>query len=1559
MGITMETTARKRKAHTNTKANAPASTAKGNGQSRPLAAPVHTADGGASPLAQGMVKSAPPRIGLGLAVQRKVLIGPPDDPYEREADRVAAHVTAGEAAPPISRLAAGGLAQRQSTAEEEEPVQTLAVQRQSSAEEDEMVQPLLVQRQPMAEEEEPVQTLAVQRQSSAEEEEPVQMAPTTGSSVGGSSVGGATSAATTPHPTMRAAAGDAIHQSGPGLPLHPTTRTQLEGSLGTDLGSVRVHNDSRAQRSNQLLRARAFTHGNHIWLGTGESQNDLALMAHETTHVLQQGGVVRRQMVDEEEDEATDGGRAGNGLSSFTAGAAATTAAPLSSTPALTEAPITESGAGDGDAALAGLLTPPLGAPQPAPPPTAAAMVPTASGTTTASAATTGEAATGEATTDQAVVGEEGTVEAATGEAPTAAAGEAPTAGEGTGAGANGAAPSAAGGGGGAGTTVELLMPPPPTGLSAAETQRLAGVENRVAATGTAAATLPNADAQVGEARGAVEEPAAETQARAEGTLVAALEQRPEPSPEIEELCDRIYRIIRAKRPPDEDSLVDADPHEMAQEAGGQLDSAVEGDANRVEGSYNELQQEPAGTPQQQPQPMTEVPTAVNGPAIDATAATPTGVTADAVSLDADVNASQTRMDEAGMTSETASLIQDPSNPVVQARETQGELAETAQREPAEVMAEQQTALGDARADMAALQQRALASLQQSRTATVQGTRGQQNTMVGSEGDMRTQVSNQARTIVSQARTDVQNLLRPLPETARTMWERGVAVLSTTFEQDLARVKRWIDDRHSGVGGALLGVADYLTGLPDWVTEEYDRAEQAFGDGVCDLLREISAEVNAVIAAAEALIANANQQVDELFSDLPAELQEWATGEREQLNGQLNDLHNQVQQTQSNINRELTESAAGAVQQVRERIDQLRQEAGGLLGRIADMVNRFLDDPIKFIIDGLLSLVGIAPASFWALVNRIQQVISDIADDPLGFAQNLLAAIGQGFQQFFDKFGEHLLAGFWDWLFSGLGSVGVEIPSDFSLKSIITFILQLLGITWPRIRALLAKHIGEENIALIEKAWELVSTLIELGPEGIFEMIKEQLNPQEIINQILQAAIDYLIETLIQQVTVRVAMLFNPVGAVAQAIEAIYKVLKWIFENAARIFSLIETIVNGMADIVAGNIGGMANAVEGALARLIAPVIDFIAGLVGLGDLPDKIADVIRGLQEWVEGILDRVIGWLAGRARSLLAALGIGEEEEEEADPTDHVAFAQAAAEYIKAIPHGDYDTTRAAAEQIAAEKEPQLSAQLEEGIGLRYVFADRQSDEADADLDFQVIIAPNTTTHDDKVEVELGGEIITIWVVNEKRVQLSLDPEDPEYTVSLHPEASPAMALQRVMGLGVEIDQQAAEAFIAELNSRGILRTDRTRTLLISFAQTGPAAPLEYLRGNLKLGRASRAARQIPTGSQRHLLVDRGATTEGEQRVTLSNYASVFYESYVGQFKSRQVQSDANQEGSKAIEFVFDSHEQPRVRNLGIVRVGDDGTIVEIVETTNEVSSGAEFIQIMERAGWTVRLE
>lgn len=73
-----------------------------------------------------------------------------------------------------------------------------------------------------------------------------------------------------------------------GQPLAPAVRMAIEDSYQVDLGGVRVHSGSGAQEAAAGMSARAFTYGNNIVLGRGESATDLGLMAHEGAHVVQQ-----------------------------------------------------------------------------------------------------------------------------------------------------------------------------------------------------------------------------------------------------------------------------------------------------------------------------------------------------------------------------------------------------------------------------------------------------------------------------------------------------------------------------------------------------------------------------------------------------------------------------------------------------------------------------------------------------------------------------------------------------------------------------------------------------------------------------------------------------------------------------------------------------------------------------------------------------------------------------------------------------------------------------------------------------------------------------------------------------------------------------------------------------------------------------------------------------------------------------------------------------------------------------------------------------------------------
>ena len=76
-----------------------------------------------------------------------------------------------------------------------------------------------------------------------------------------------------------------------GEPLAEALRERIEPVLGADLSNVRVHTDDASAAAAAQIHARAFTYGKDIFVGPGESPADLALMAHESTHVVQQGAV--------------------------------------------------------------------------------------------------------------------------------------------------------------------------------------------------------------------------------------------------------------------------------------------------------------------------------------------------------------------------------------------------------------------------------------------------------------------------------------------------------------------------------------------------------------------------------------------------------------------------------------------------------------------------------------------------------------------------------------------------------------------------------------------------------------------------------------------------------------------------------------------------------------------------------------------------------------------------------------------------------------------------------------------------------------------------------------------------------------------------------------------------------------------------------------------------------------------------------------------------------------------------------------------------------------------
>jgi len=172
------------------------------------------------------------------AIQTKLTVGAPDDPYEKEADVVADKVM---------RMPKSGGNDDDETTVQSKPLNQSLIQRMCAGCEDEL---------------ERGGSLSVQTKSNN----------------------------TASQNSVSNSVANTVHSPGTGSPLNNSVRSRIEPVLGADLSAVRVHSGAAAQVASQSLNARAFTNRNNIFLGANQSSSDLSLMAHEATHVVQQAG---------------------------------------------------------------------------------------------------------------------------------------------------------------------------------------------------------------------------------------------------------------------------------------------------------------------------------------------------------------------------------------------------------------------------------------------------------------------------------------------------------------------------------------------------------------------------------------------------------------------------------------------------------------------------------------------------------------------------------------------------------------------------------------------------------------------------------------------------------------------------------------------------------------------------------------------------------------------------------------------------------------------------------------------------------------------------------------------------------------------------------------------------------------------------------------------------------------------------------------------------------------------------------------------------------------------
>jgi hypothetical protein len=268
---------------------------------------------------------------------------------------------------------------------------------------------------------------------------------------------------------------------------------------------------------------------------------------------------------------------------------------------------------------------------------------------------------------------------------------------------------------------------------------------------------------------------------------------------------------------------------------------------------------------------------------------------------------------------------------------------------------------------------------------------------------------------------------------------------------------------------------------------------------------------------------------------------------------------------------------------------------------------------------------------------KAADVIGDIISDPIGFLGRLVDGIKAGLSRFVGNIASHLQEGLMGWLFGAIGRAGIQLPKSFDIAGIFDLVMQVLGLTYRQIRARVVKLVGEKVVAKLEQTVDIFKVLVTEGIPGLWKWIKDKVGDLE--EMVIGGIKTFIIEKVIKAGITWLIAFLNPAAAFIKACKAIYDIIMFIIERGSEIMDFVRSILDSIGAIAKGNIGIVAQKVEDSLARALPLAISFLASLLGLGGISEKIHSIIQKVQAPIAKAVDFVVMGAVKGAKKLFGA--------------------------------------------------------------------------------------------------------------------------------------------------------------------------------------------------------------------------------------------------------------------------------------------------------------------------------
>lgn len=318
---------------------------------------------------------------------------------------------------------------------------------------------------------------------------------------------------------------------------------------------------------------------------------------------------------------------------------------------------------------------------------------------------------------------------------------------------------------------------------------------------------------------------------------------------------------------------------------------------------------------------------------------------------------------------------------------------------------------------------------------------------------------------------------------------------------------------------------------------------------------------------------------------------------------------------------------------------------GEPLGRIVE----FAGVVVEVVVGLVLKLMNFPTDLLARIITNVSRAIKDIKRDPVAFLLHMLEALKTGFMRFFDHIGTYLVQGLVKWLFRGLGRLGVTIPSEITLKSMLGLVFEVLGVGVETLWQKLGKHIGPERVAALRGAahtltgvWSFIADVQARGAPAVADFLAGQLS--NLWDTVLGMARDWITEKIIEGVVTKLLSMLDPTGvmAVVNSFIAFFRAVQSAIEYLRDILEIVDQYVTTFAEVAAGRIEPGAAMIEKGLGNAVPIAIGFLASQVGIGNVPEAIVGIIRQVRK----LVDEAVEWLFGQAMRVgapvLNALGV-----------------------------------------------------------------------------------------------------------------------------------------------------------------------------------------------------------------------------------------------------------------------------------------------------------------------------